>query len=195
MTGPEAPESDGRRKRAQGSRDRIVAAMLALVQEGHITPSAEQVASRASVGLRTVFRHFKDMESLYAAMTLSLSRQYEMWLVPFAASDWRGQLAETAERRLATYERLLPFKRAGDAHRHMSPAIQGEHDRVIALMRARLSSILPAGITGNAAAFEALDLMLSFDVWQRLRGDQALSAERARSLVLHEVERLANARL
>ena len=36
---------DGRRRRAQDSRQRIVAAMIELVAEGHITPSAEEVAS------------------------------------------------------------------------------------------------------------------------------------------------------
>ena len=91
MTSAKAPE-DGRRKRSRTSRDSIVAAMLSLVEEGAITPSAEQVAARAQVGLRTVFRHFKDMESLYAAMTLVLARQYEDWLAPFAAQDWNGQL-------------------------------------------------------------------------------------------------------
>ncbi|MEO8374286.1 MAG: hypothetical protein ABI471_03615, partial [Sphingomonas bacterium] len=54
--------TDGRRRRSETSRDKIVEAMLAIVAEGQITPSAEQVALRAEVGLRSVFRHFKDME-------------------------------------------------------------------------------------------------------------------------------------
>ena len=117
----DAPDTipDGRRRRSENSRNRIVAAMLDLVAEGRITPSAEEVASRAGVGLRTVFRHFTDMESLYAAMTGRLAEHYEMWLIPFDSTDWQGQLAEAIERRTATYERLLPFKRAGDAHRHV----------------------------------------------------------------------------
>ena len=39
--------------------------MIALVREGEMSPSAAQVAERASVGLRTVFRHFDEMEILY----------------------------------------------------------------------------------------------------------------------------------
>ena len=61
---PPTEERDGRRLRSQDSRARIVAAMLDLIREGEIAPSAELVASRANVGLRTVFRHFKDMDSL-----------------------------------------------------------------------------------------------------------------------------------
>ncbi len=187
-------ETDGRRKRAQTSRDRIVAAMLALVEEGHITPSADLVAARAAVGLRTVFRHFADMETLYAAMTTALSLHYDLGVHPSSATDWRIRLREGAERRIATYETLLPFKRAADAHRHMSPAIQQEHDRVLAVMRARLVSILPENILSQVGLVETIDLLLSFDVWQRLRGDQKLSADQSRAIVLAEIDRLSGDR-
>ena len=37
-------------------------------------PTAEDVAARARVGVRTVFRHFDAMESLYAAVNATLKR-------------------------------------------------------------------------------------------------------------------------
>ncbi|MFA6117740.1 MAG: TetR/AcrR family transcriptional regulator [Sphingomonas sp.] len=190
----EGRSADGRRRRSESSRDKIVEAMLALVAEGQITPSAEQVAGRASVGLRSVFRHFKDMESLYAAMTARLARNYEMWLVPYTSNEWRGQLSETTERRLSTYEKLMPFKRAADAHRHESATIQAEHARTLAFMRAKLKSILPEEIAGDALTFEAIDLLLSFETWQRLRMDQKLSARKAEAVVRAQVDRLAEPR-
>lgn len=193
MSAPEVMAPDGRRRRSENSRNRIVDAMIELVADGRITPSAEEVASRAGVGLRTVFRHFTDMESLYAAMTGRLAEHYEMWLIPFDSTDWQGQLVEVIERRTATYERLLPFKRAGDAHRHMSPAIQAEHARVLAIMRQRLRSFLPPSIADDAVCFETIDLMLSFEAWQRLRDEQGLTIDLARRIVLREVLRLARA--
>jgi hypothetical protein len=114
-----------------------------------------------------------------------------MWLIPFDSTDWHGQLRELVERRTATYERLLPFKRAGDAHRHMSPAIQAEHARMRALMRHRLRSTLPPAIADDALRFETIDLMLSFEAWQRLRDEQELDPHRARALIMAEVTRLA----
>jgi AcrR family transcriptional regulator len=190
VTEPGGPSTDGRRRRSETSRGKIVEAMLAIVAEGQITPSAEQVALRAEVGLRSVFRHFKDMESLYAEMTARLSRQYQLWLVPFTAPDWRGQLAETLERRVSTYEKLMPFKRAADAHRHESASIQTEHARRLAIMRARLKSLLPEEIGGDELRFETLDLLLSFETWQRLRVEQHLSARKARALIEAQVDRL-----
>ena len=55
---------DGRRRRGQDNRARIVAAMLEIIHGGELSPGAEQVAQRADVALRTVFRHFSDMDSL-----------------------------------------------------------------------------------------------------------------------------------
>ncbi|MBT5683609.1 MAG: TetR family transcriptional regulator, partial [Gammaproteobacteria bacterium] len=64
--------TDGRKLRSEDSKRRIVSAMLELVREGRMAPTAEEVAKRAEVGLRTVFRRFKDMESLYAEMSVAI---------------------------------------------------------------------------------------------------------------------------
>ena len=39
--------------------------MMNLIEGGDLMPSAARVAEEAGVGLRTVFRHFDDMDSLY----------------------------------------------------------------------------------------------------------------------------------
>ena len=46
--------------------------MLELVRAGAISPNAEEVAERAGVGLRTVFRRFDDMDSLYREMAKAM---------------------------------------------------------------------------------------------------------------------------
>lgn len=186
----EPPAVDGRRRRSQQSRDRIVEAMLALVEEGAISPGAEEVAQRASVGLRSVFRHFKDMDSLYAEMAVRLSRVYESALQPFQAEGWRGQLFEAIDRRVEIFERLLPFKRAADAHRHESPVLAANHAASLALMRARLQPLLPPQLQDDPVALETLDMLLSVDTWTRLRIEQQLDTAMARTVIERAVERL-----
>ena len=46
--------------------------MFELLREDDMTPTALAVAERAGVGLRTVFRHFEDMESIFEDMTEEL---------------------------------------------------------------------------------------------------------------------------
>ena len=66
--GNDAGDVDGRRRRSVRSRQRIVEALLGLIRDGEMHPSAAQVAQKAGVSLRTVFRHFEDMESLNREM-------------------------------------------------------------------------------------------------------------------------------
>ena len=179
--------ADGRHRRSERSRDSIVTAMIELVAGGAINPGAEEIATRAGVGLRSVFRHFRDMESLFRAMQARLAQDYEVWLVPFTAGDWRGRLAETIDRRLTTYERLLPFMRAADAHRHRSPVIEDEHRRIRAIIRARLERVVEGAFAADPAGFEALDLLLSPEAWQRLRTEQRLDPATARAVVERQV--------
>src|SRR5260221_3651970 len=61
-----ATVSDGRVRRGERSGNAIVEALIELVGEGVLDPTAHQVAERAAVGIRTVFRRFSDMERLFA---------------------------------------------------------------------------------------------------------------------------------
>lgn len=164
--------------------------MLTLVEEGAISPGAEEVALRAHVGLRSVFRHFKDMDSLYAEMAVRLARVYEPALLPFQAVGWRGQLFEAIDRRVDIFERLLPFKRAADAHRHESPVLAANHAASLALLRARLRPLLPPALQADSIALETLDMLLSVDTWMRLRVEQRLDPATARKVIESAVERL-----
>jgi AcrR family transcriptional regulator len=164
--------------------------MMALVEEGQITPVAEQVADRAQVGLRSVFRHFNDMDTLFAEMAVRVARNYQSALAPFVSTDWRGQLFEAIERRVGIYELMLPYKCAADAHRHTSKVIQNNHAATAQLLRARLRSVLPPALQDDPIAFETLDFLLSVDSWQRLRLEQNLSKEIARQIVEAQVSLL-----
>ena len=58
---------DGRFARSQKTKDAIVKALLKLLRNTPF-PTAEQVAKESKIGLRTVYRQFKDMESIYLSL-------------------------------------------------------------------------------------------------------------------------------
>jgi AcrR family transcriptional regulator len=172
---------DGRRQRSETSRKRIVRAMLELIGAGDISPGADNVAARAGLGLRTVFRHFENMETLYQEINAAMTAELRPVLAePFRSADWRGQLGEVVERRIRIFERIMPFKIAADVHRHHSPFLARKAEEMTREQRAALVRAVPADRRVDHAFFEALDLLLSFETWRRLRKDQKLSATRAR---------------
>lgn len=187
---PAPPEADGRRRRSQTSRARIVEAMLELVHAGNPAPSAEAVAARAEVGLRTVFRHFADMESLYREMSARIEAELTAMIEkPFEGATWRDRVVELVGRRGAVYERIAPFKRASDVHRHQSAFLRADQARMVEAARLILKAQLPPAVARDAGTFETLDLLLSFEAWNRLRSDQGLSERRARTLLEAAVRR------
>lgn len=181
--------SDGRRRRGEDNRARIVAAMLEIVQSGEIAPSAEQVAVRAEVGLRTVFRHFSDMDSLYREMSEAI--EVEVKAVadqPFKAHDWRGWVVELVGRRGMAFEKIGPFRKAADAFRHRSRFLGDDAHRLSQRLREILERVVDGAV--DAPTLEALDLLLSFEAWSRLREEQGLSVEQTQAVLEAAARRL-----
>jgi AcrR family transcriptional regulator len=169
-------------RRGERSRDAIVDALFRLVGEGVVQPTAQQVAERAGVGLRSVFRHFSDMESLFAAMDARLSASVAPLLTEDPpAAGVRPRARALARRRVALFERIAPYKRSGQLQHRRSPFLRARHRALVRALRADLVRWLPELARGAPERLEALDLATSFDAWDRLRGDQRLSRERAQA--------------
>jgi AcrR family transcriptional regulator len=179
-----ADEADGRKHRSQRSQARIVNAMLELVAQGNPEPSADQIADIAKVGRRSVFRHFNDMDTLYREMTDSIARSMgSIVLQPFQAADWEGRILELVDRRAIGFEKMKPFLLAGQVHRHRSPFLKASHAQFVQMLRQILLGLLPKKIARNADLVEALDMLLSFETWSRLREDQGLSIARSKRVL------------
>ena len=150
------------------------------MQEGDYDPSAETVAERAGVGLRSVFRHFKDMESLRGEiMQRIIALVAEIRAKPFPGPTWRENLDEVIKRRAEAFEILTPFRLAGLAHRRRSQVVEANNELINHALRLVLTNVLPPEVVENKPAFEAVDMVLSMDAWIRLRLDQKLTPEEA----------------
>ena len=182
------PASDGRVRRGQRSGQAIVDALVALVGDGILQPTAQQVASRAGVGIRTVFRRFSDMEGLFAEMGARV--QAEALPLLFDGRP-RGDLAERARglvgRRVRFFERIAPYKRSANLKRWGSRFLRDRHARLVRVLRADLMRWLPELRRAPASVADALELATSFEAWDRLRIEQHLSRERAQAAVEHAV--------
>jgi AcrR family transcriptional regulator len=156
--------------------------MIALMETGDVSPGAEAVAARAGVGLRTVFRQFENMEGLYRQINAAMAAELRPMLeAPFTAIDRDGRVAEIIDRRVAVFERIMPLKIAAEAHRHRSPFLAAQAAVMVREERAALIAALPDA--ADPVLLENLDLLLSFEVWRRLRRDQDLSRAPARAVV------------
>jgi AcrR family transcriptional regulator len=175
---------DGRVRRGVRSREAIVSALLDLVGSGVLQPTVQQVADRAGVGIRSVFRHFSEMESLYKAMDAHLESEARPLIE-------RGPCAGTLEQRVAAmvrqrasfFERIAPYKRSASIARWRSEFLQGRHLMLQRVLRADLLRWFPELDGAPADVVEAADVAGSFEAWDRLRGDQQLAVKAASAAV------------
>ena len=82
---------DGRRLRSERSRLAIIEATLSLMYEGNLIPTAQAIAERAGVGIRSFFRHFADMDTLFAAVD---ERDRDKYEALFRGGDRDGTLED-----------------------------------------------------------------------------------------------------
>lgn len=182
---------DGRRERSRSSHRRIVEAMMELIAGGDLMPSAARVAEEAGIGLRTVFRHFDDMDSLYGEISATIAeRVLPIVTAPYTGDDWRANIRELARRRVRVFETMLPFRLAANIKRYQSPFLMGQYGQVVTIERELVLRLLPAHVLSHRITAEAICATLSFQNWRALRHDQSLSSEEAGTVTAHMVEAL-----
>ena len=183
--------TDGRKLRSEGSKRKIVSAMLELVREGRMAPTAEEVAKRAQVGLRTVFRRFKDMENLYAEMSIAINEKVASIIEePTETLAWQENLQQMVTRRIRVYEVIMPYRVAAEALKFQSTILLNRHMEIVREERRRLLVLLPGPLLNDRPLIEGLEAALSFDMWNQLRNDQRLSADAAGAVVMRIVDSL-----
>jgi AcrR family transcriptional regulator len=158
--------------------------MMEMVRADEIAPSAERVAARADVGLRTVFRHFQDMDSLYREMSLAIEREIRAIIdQPLQSAPGQERVVELIGRRARAFEIMSPFRRASEAFRHRSKFLGTDYARMVTKLREILERELPPEVSRDAMKLEALDLLLSYEAWSRLRRDQGLGVDQAKAVL------------
>lgn len=182
---------DGRRERSADSHRRILNATTELIRDGKPTPTAEAIAARAGVSLRTLFRHFDEMENLYVKIgDIALRDMRPTLSAPLKAESWPQAFYQTVECRARYFEHLLPIKASLDVGRHKSPAIDKQHRQIMFTSRELLVRVFPSEIAGDEQLMQAMDMTFSIETWQRLRLQQGLTTGAASAHVSYMGEAL-----
>ena len=176
--------SDGRRQRSERSQTAIIEAALALMDEGALVPTAQQIADRAGVGIRSFFRHFADMDSLFLAADEMLISSYEAL---FEVDNRAGTLSERVARAINLYgnafDQLRPIILCTQAQLWRSPKLRENYAWHQKRLRKELELWLPEVAALPKDRREALHAVASFDMWHRLREHQGLSPKASSDIV------------
>ena len=178
------PSSDGRRQHSERSQTAIIEAALSLMDEGTLVPTAQQIADRAGVGIRSFFRHFADMDTLWAFADDMLISSYEAL---FEVEDRTGALSARVPRAIDLYgsafDKLRPIILCTHAQLWRSPKLRENYGWHQKRLRKELELWLPEVAALPRDRREAVHAVASFSMWHRLREFQGLSTKTSAEIV------------
>ncbi len=186
-----AQQSDGRSDRGVRTHEKIVLALFELIHQGNLQPRGEEIAERAGVAVRTLFRHFDDMDGLFDTAMAFMSEQFDVDLI---APKIEGSLDERAlayaKAQGAIYEEnrnYLLFYIARAKTDEEANALRSAHTQS---QRLRLWSALPEVAAADPTVRHSVEAFYSFQLWDQLRFEQVLPAETCHQIIASSTTRL-----
>jgi len=193
-----AGAADRRLARSRATRAAVVDALLALLNEGDLRPTAPRIAARAGVSLRSVFQHFADLEGLFAAAADRQGEHMRRMARPLdGAGPLDTRLAGFVAQRGRILEAIAPVRRAALLMEPFSAAIRTRLAELRALGRRELERVFGDELrarprSARREVLTALSAASGFAAWDALRRHEGLSPARARRAMLRTLRALLN---
>lgn len=181
---------DGRTARADNTRRRIVSSMIALIEEGHLRPTAAAIADRAQVSVRSVFQHFNDLGALFQAAADSTMHRVWSLVRPIPDSGTLDErLSALLNMRWDIYDQIAAIRRAASLIEDQLPMFVEGRNQFRHMLRSVIDRVFAGEINhlDAEARRETLDAMVvvcEFEFMEVLRRqmdlprDAAMAAQR-----------------
>lgn len=157
-------------------------------QDGGPIPGAAEVAERAGVSERTVFRHFADLDSLFLAAATQQRPRLIIYLAPRPDNkEIEKRIAAVVRLRSRMYEDIGAIRRVAMrlvADHEPLARVVGEANRAA---RRQLADVFEPELSkagkDKTLVLDELDLVTGWSSWSALRDQLGCSPERARRVM------------
>jgi len=192
-----AMDTDGRRSRRRRNRDAVVDALLDLYRDGNLRPSSCDIAERAGLSARSLFRYFDDVDDLVRA---AVSRQLERTkpLLPIdapAGAPRHRRIDAVVAQRFRLFAEAAPVAKVARLQAPFHPVLATELTRHRSYLRSQLrhtfTDELSAMSPAQASAVLAMvDVVCSFESYELLCEDQTIPVEEAKAMMAGAIDAL-----
>ena len=186
VVAPREKRIDGRRLRAERTREAILVALLDLVRGGEVTPSAPQIAAKAGVALRSIAQHFPSREALFAAAAAAYRNVAPRTAEIDMSLPRAERVAAFAARRAEVLDTTAPYRLTATIMAAQSPAVHEGLRAAARLRRAEVATAFAPELErisgrGRTEVLDALDAAASGRAWDALRDDMQLAPRAAQA--------------
>ena len=178
------PVEDGRILRTQRSREAIINAAYQFMEVEGTIPTAQVVADAAGVTIRTLFRHFPEMDLLYRELH---RLTYEHYAKEYQKGDRTGPLDDRVLSAVKTFTAAYSSQRnvflVTKSMMRNSVFLRENYSRVQRDLSKRLLEWIPELNDLPDEIHDGVDGLLSFEFWHRLQVIQGVSKKRSISII------------
>jgi AcrR family transcriptional regulator len=190
--------TDGRRARSRRTGAAIVTALVELILEGDPAPTAQEIAARADLSVRSVFSHFRTLEDLHMAAVDQVAVMVVERLAPIDPDDRLDARVDLlASQRSRINEELGPLLLAAERLESSSPSIARSRRRSRKASRQQIERVFaselgdwPEGTRQRRVA--TIEALLGTASWNVLRACD-LTVDEARVAVSESIIALVRA--
>lgn len=185
--------------KSERTRNAVVRALEALIEEGDLTPSAGDIAARAGISLRSVYVHFASVDDLHLAVAERATGRVFTMLWPIdPEAPLTVRIDDLVRQRARINEEIGPLRRSAAIHAERSPALaearaaarRASADQIRRVFATELAGI---GRAERARRAAVVDLVVSGEAWDVLRGAGGLDPSEAAKAVREAVATLLTA--
>jgi len=187
---------DGRRLRRDRNRMAVVDALLDLYGESNLRPSTAEIADRAGLSHRSLFRYFDDFDDL-CREAICRAEQRARPLIPIdidRAAPLQDRIEALVSQRLRLFEALGQVAQVSRLNAPFAHVLAAELTKNRAFLRAQLADLFAPELNpapeaspaekadsaergAGAATLAAADVLCSFESYHLLSSDQHLSSD------------------
>lgn len=187
---------DGRRLRSERTRQSIMEAYIELLREKPEVPTAAQIAARAGISTRSVFERFVDLQGLsLATVDYAFAVGEAQAVARNVDGDRAARIRSHVETRARTCEHWLPVWRVVIANLGRLEQLR-DRVRFIRQVIVKRMELMYRPELDALSAMErrdlliALDALIDFESWGRMREVHDLSFDEACSLWMRMIDRM-----
>jgi TetR/AcrR family transcriptional regulator of autoinduction and epiphytic fitness len=170
--------------RASRTRDAVVDALLELIDEGNLRPTAREIAARANVSLRSLYVHFDDVEALFYAASVRHGENLEAYRTQrVVEGPFDERLASFVEARARYYEVGWNVRQAAVLQEPFSPALRTVLDKGRKAARAELVCVFGPEIGDDPERLAALDVVTNPVAWNVLCTHHGMTLDQAKRVI------------
>lgn len=169
---------DGRRLRREQNREAVIDALVELFEEGSYQPSTAEIAERAGLSPRSLFRYFDDVDDLnHAAIERQLVKARPLLAVGVGPdAPVAEKIRHLVAARVKLHETTASAARATRASAHRRPVVAAQLHDGRSYLRHQVERLFAAELSGpRATLLPAVDALCSFETYELLRHDHRLS--------------------